>query len=104
MSQARLELLLETVESRPHDPFPHYGLALEYRGLGRLEEAAAVFRKLLAAHHDYVPAYLQAGMLFIELGRTEEARAVLMQGVEVAARVGDGHARDELQATLDGLA
>jgi len=103
VSQARLEALEEAVKSLPDDPFPRYGLALEYRSLGRREEAAEAFRGLLGAHPGYVPAYLQAGMLLIDLGRADEAREVLSRGIEVATRAGDTHARNELQATLDGM-
>ena len=99
----RLQLLIEAVEGLPHDPFPQYGLALEYKGLGRREEAVETFRTLMEGHPDYVPAYLQAGMVLMDLGRADQARAVLERGVEVAGRKGDGHARSELMAALASL-
>jgi len=102
MSQ-RLVALLEAVESLPHDPFPRYGLALEYKSLGRREEAVDTLSKLIQGHPDYVPAYLQAGMVLADLGRADEAREVLTRGVEAAGRKGDGHAKSELLAALSGL-
>lgn len=104
MPESRLEALLEAVKSFPDDPFPRYGLALEYKSLGRREEAADVLRQLLESHPDYVPAYLQAGMLLIELGSTDEARTVLTRGAEVAGRAGNGHARGEILDALGGIA
>jgi len=99
----RLQALLDAVESLPHDPFPRYGLALEYKGLGRREEAVETFRKLMDGSPDYLPAYLQAGMVLMDLGRADQAREVLERGVDVAGRKGDGHARSELMAALASL-
>jgi tetratricopeptide (TPR) repeat protein len=99
----RLQALLEAVESRPEDPFPRYGLALEYKGMGRREDAAETLRNLIDAHPTYVPAYLQAGMVLVDLGRAEAAKAVLERGVEVATRAGNGHAKSELLAALQAI-
>ena len=99
----RLEALLEVVKDHPHDPFPHYGLALEYKSLGRRDEAARAFRDLLKNHPNYVPGYLQAGMMFVELGLPDEARLALEKGVQVATQAGDGHAKSELLAALESL-
>jgi len=99
----RLDALLEIVKTRPHDPFPHYGLALEYKSLGRRDDAAQAFRELLKNHPNYVPGYLQAGMMFMEVGLHDEARQALEQGAQVAAQYGDGHARSEILAALDAI-
>ena len=39
----RLEELKRFVSLMPTDPFPLYGLALEYRSLGQFQDAAATF-------------------------------------------------------------
>ena len=38
----RLAMLEKMVAAQPDQPFPAYGLAMEYRKLGRLEEAEQV--------------------------------------------------------------
>jgi tetratricopeptide (TPR) repeat protein len=98
-----LERLQEFLAKKPGDSFVRYGLAMELGRLGRTDEAAECFRELLAADPDYVPAYLQAGMLLGRAGRTAEARAVLAAGLEAAARKGDGHALGEMQGVLAEL-
>jgi tetratricopeptide (TPR) repeat protein len=91
------------IDKAPADPFPRYGLAMEYRGQGRLDEAAAVFRELLESFPDYQASYLMAGETFAELGEHEAARRAFAAGVEVAGRKGDLHTRSELEAALARL-
>jgi hypothetical protein len=43
------------------------------------------------------------GQVLCELGRTEQAREVLTEGIAVAQRARDEHARSELQQALDAL-
>jgi len=99
----RLSMLEALIAKGTTDPFVRYARALELRGLDRPEEAAAAFEELRALHPRYVPTYLMAGQTLASLGRTEDARAWLTQGVEVAREERDEHARSELQQALDAL-
>jgi tetratricopeptide (TPR) repeat protein len=99
----RVELLTAFAAQRPEDPFPRYGLALEHKNAGRLDEAWGHFELLMAAHPDYTAGYLHAGNTLIALGRTNEARALFQRGIEVCARRGDAHAGGELQSALASL-
>jgi tetratricopeptide (TPR) repeat protein len=103
MANARLETLKNMVAQNPGDSFARYGLAMEYRNTGDLEAAAGEFQALMAANPDYSAAYYHGGQTLEQLGRIEEARAWYVQGLEVTARKGDLHARDELRAALDLL-
>lgn len=87
----------------PADPFPRYGLAMEYKGSGALDEAWVTFEELLTKFPDYVPTYLMAGQTLVALGRTEKALDVLRNGIAVAGRKGDLHAKKELEAALAEL-
>lgn len=104
MSATRLESLKLMVEQNPGDSFLRYGLAMEYRNTGDLERAAGEFRVVLGANPNYAPAWYQGGQTLERLGRLEEAREMYRQGVAVATRTGDQHARSEMQAALDLLA
>lgn len=84
----------------PGDPFPRYGLAMEFRSRGELEAAAAEFDALIAAFPDYVPSYLMAGGVAQQLGRADAARDLYRRGIDVATARGDAHARGELQSAL----
>ncbi len=99
----RIELLRSFIARRLDDPFPRYGLAMEHKNAGQLAEASAEFTALLAAHPDYVAAYLHAGNTLVALGQTAEARDVYRRGVEAAVRRGDAHARGEIEAALSAI-
>ena len=103
MSSKRLAVLEKMTGAGSTDPFAWYGLALEYKSLGRQEEAVATFGKLRALDPGYLPQYLMCGALLVELGRNAEARDWLSAGVATARQKGDGHALSELEAALGGL-
>jgi len=85
------------------DAFAWYGLAMEYRREARLADAAATFQSLRERQPDYLPQYLMAGQLLLELERKTEAEEWLRAGIELAGRVGDGKALGELQEALEGV-
>ncbi len=99
----RLEFLSKMAASGTEDPFVWYGLAMEYRSLGRLDEAFATFGALRERSPEYVPMYLMCGQMLESMGRAEDARAWLTSGVAAARAKGDGHALSELEAALGAL-
>lgn len=99
----RIATFKSFITRAPADPFPRYGLAMEYRTRGDLAEAWAAFSDLLDNFPDYVPTYLMAGGTLASLGRKDEAAAVYRRGIETAGRKGDGHARGELESALTAL-
>lgn len=101
--RSRREVLQEFAEKNPADAFALYGLALECAKLGDNPAAEGHFRKLLESHPGYVPAYQQYGQFLAELGRVDEARKLLSDGIVIAQKAGDTHARDEMQSTLNLL-
>jgi len=88
------------IDRSPQDPFPRYGLAMEHKGRGELDQAWAVFVELMTRFPDYVPTYLMAGGTAVALGRKEDAISAFQKGIEVATRRGDQHARRELEQAL----
>lgn len=101
--KSRLEMLEEWVGARPADAFSRYALALELRSAGRAEEAVTHFQKLHEANPDYVPGYLMHGQILNQLGRPDDARAILEKGIATAERVGNRHALGEMQDLLSSL-
>ncbi|MGA3294297.1 MAG: tetratricopeptide repeat protein [Candidatus Acidiferrales bacterium] len=98
--KSRREILEQFVAEKPADAFARYGLALECVKLGDDSAAAGHFHKLLELHPEYVAGYFQFGQFLARLGRLEEARNLLSDGIVVAQKSGDVHARDEMQAAL----
>jgi len=103
MPMDRLETLKSILAQNPSDALARYGLAMEYVKTGAYELAVAEFRELAIRKPDHAYACFHAGQTLEKLGRKDEARAMYAQGIEAAARKGDTHARDELQAALDQL-
>ena len=100
----RLATFRSFIARSPSDPFPRYGLAMELKTRGELAEAWTAFAELIEHFPDYVPTYLMAGGTLVALGRKDEAANVYRQGIEVAQRRGDQHARRELEAALSEVA
>jgi tetratricopeptide (TPR) repeat protein len=103
MPPSRIDMLKAFIAQRPSDPFPQYGLALEHKNAGQLEEAWGAFAALMEKHPTYTAAYLHAGNTAVALGRVEDARAVYARGVEASTKAGDTHARGELEGALAAL-
>ena len=99
----RLETLKELVRQNPSDTFARYGLAMEYARGGDFEASAAEYKGLVDAHPYYSAAYYHGGKVLERLGRLEEAREFYRLGIAVTTRLGDSHARDELQGALELL-
>ena len=98
-------MLREFVASSPGDPFPRYGLAMEYKNTGQLAEAEREFADLATRFPDYVPAYLHAGGVQLALGKREAAADTFRAGIAACGRKRppDGHALGELTAALESL-
>lgn len=99
----RLAFLEKSMADGSKDPFVAYALAMEYRTLGRPDDAVAAFTKLRASHPDYVPAYLMCGQVLVALGKPEDAREWLAAGIVAAKKKGDAHAAGELADALGAL-
>lgn len=98
--KSRREMLEQFVARKPADAFARYGLALECVKLGDDASAQSHFQSLLEANPEYVAGYFQYGQLLSRLGRLDDARRILADGMVMAQKTGDMHARDEMQAAL----
>lgn len=99
----RIATFKSFIARAPDDPFPRYGLAMEYRSRGDLATAWTAFSELLEQFPDYVATYLMAGGTLSALGRRDEAADIYRRGIEVATRRGDPHARGELETALNEI-
>lgn len=103
-NKLRRQKLEEFVAHNPDDAFARYGLALDCFRQGDLQEADSHFRTLLQTNPDYVPAYQMYAQLLAQNNRVDEAKTILAQGVASAIRVGNQHARSEMESHLADLA
>lgn len=87
----------------PDDLFLRYSLAMELEKEEEHERSLALLAELRACQPPYLAAFFMAGKQLVGLGRIEEARAVLRNGVEEARRQGDAHAAAEMAEDLAAL-
>ena len=97
----RLDMLVQLVASGTADSFGWYALALEYRKLGRIDDALKTFEALSERDPDYLPMYLMAGQMLTEADRLVDAVWWLERGLALARRVGNSQAAGELEQALD---
>ena len=102
MNTQRIEMLKKAILEEPGDPVYKYGLALEYLHSQRTE-AKKLFDELLVVHVDYLPAYYQAGMLFIDDGEEEKGKRILEAGIALARAKGEQKTMNELMNLLDSV-
>jgi len=87
----------------PGDVFLRYSLAMELDKEGDHEASLARFGELTRDQPPYVPAFFMAGQQLARLGRMDEARRVLRDGIEAARIQGDTHAAGEMGEFLASL-
>jgi predicted Zn-dependent protease len=61
------------------------------------------FQRLLTDHPDYTAGYFMAAQTLAKVGRTDEAKSQLNDGIASARRTCNQHALSEMQAMLDEL-
>ena len=101
--KSRRQKLEEFVAQNPKDTFSRYGLALEYLREGDKAGAEEQFRALIENHADYVPGFQMYAQMLAQDNRRAEARAILTAGIAAATRVGNAHARSEMEGLLGEL-
>jgi thioredoxin-like negative regulator of GroEL len=102
-AETRKQQLEKLLADDPNDAFLRYGLAMECASAGDDEAALRTLRQMFADKIEYVPAYQQAGQIFMRLDRLDDARETFLQGIALAKRVGNAHAAGEMEGFLDTL-
>jgi Tfp pilus assembly protein PilF len=99
----KVAALKEILVLDPKNSFARYGIAMELVSQGDTPAALDEFNTLLATDPDYTAGYFMAAQTLAGLGRNDEAMARLRDGIASAARAGNTHALNEMQAMLDDL-
>ena len=100
---SRVDKILEMMQSGGKDAFLQHALALEYIKLGQLQPALEQFSDLLSANPDYVGSYYHLGKLYESLGDVINALSAYEKGMEVAKKLKEQHAYNELMSARDEL-
>jgi tetratricopeptide (TPR) repeat protein len=99
----RLQMLKDLLSQDPNNQLARYGLAMEYSGNGEVDASVSEFKKLIEINPDYANAYFMAAQALAKAHRSDEAKQLLRQGITAAARIGNNHAQNEMQAFLEEL-
>jgi len=102
MNQNRLEQLIKFREEDPSDPFPLYGLALEYQKTD-VNKSEELFNTLLADFPEYLPTYYHAAKLKASVGNNEQALSIYKMGIVLASKLKDTTTARELKSAYDEL-
>ncbi len=101
--EERLRAIEQVVRDEPEDPLGHYLLGIEYRMLGRLDDAANALRRAIERDPDYTAAYRELGKALRDAGKREEAIDAFERGLAVAERTRDLQTGKEMAVLLKRL-
>jgi Tfp pilus assembly protein PilF len=99
----RLQRLREMLAQQPTDSFLNHAMALEEIKLGNEAAARALFESILQREPQYIGSYYHLGKLLERQGDETAAIEVFERGMEVAKKLGDQHALNELRGAYDNL-
>jgi predicted Zn-dependent protease len=92
--------LREILALDPKNSFARYGIAMELANQGETDAAISEFDTLLVVDPDYTAGYFMSAQTLAGAGRKPEAIERLRAGIACAARSGNSHALNEMQAML----
>ena len=103
MTHARLDTFRQMVARDPANPLARFGLANEALKLGLHAEAHEHLVAYLAAYDDEGNGFGRLADALVGLGRGDEARAALRQGIAASHRFGHPSMAQEFEARLEEL-
>lgn len=99
----RIEKLKQMLQSSPHDCFLLHALGLEYIKLDEIKTGIEYFEKVIAANENYVGTYYHLAKAYEKMGNEIKAVEIYENGIAIATKMKDNHARNELQMALEDL-
>ncbi|MEW6324412.1 MAG: hypothetical protein AB1515_03390 [Nitrospirota bacterium] len=103
MASPRIQQLEKILALDPADPSTHFGLGKAYGEEEQWEPSAAAYRQAIALQPDYTAAYEGLSQALRALGRTEELRTILEEGIAVGEKTGDHIPTEKMRARLHRL-
>jgi Tfp pilus assembly protein PilF len=100
MTSTNIKTLLRRVKENPGDLFSKFALALELINVQKHDEAILLFKDIIHRDPEYVGAYYHLGGQYQIKKENKMAIDTYKQGIEVAERLQDVHAKSELATAL----
>ena len=99
---SRIEQLRILEEESPNDDFVIYTIGLELLK-SSTAEAETYFDKNHKLNPNYLANFYQLGKLKLELGKYDEAKIILEEGITLAKKDNNKHAQNELEFLLEDV-
>ena len=99
----RRDRIVRMLEQEPDDVFLNFSFAMELTKENESDRALAQFDRVISLDPTYTAAHYHKGNTLIGLGRQEEARAILTEGVAACKQIGDDHAHREMLDLLTSI-
>ena len=99
----RLQTLLGWLEITPHDPFIHFGIAMEYISMDDHEKALQKMEFILEGFPDYLANYYQLAKQYEIAEAKEKAIEVYEKGISLALKQNETKTANELRSALEEL-
>jgi Tfp pilus assembly protein PilF len=99
----RIQKLLELLAASPRDCFLMHALGLEYLKRNEISKSIEYFLRVLHTDNDYVGTYYHLAKAYERVEQQQDAVRTYRQGIQVATKLKDQHAKNELQMALDDL-
>jgi uncharacterized protein HemY len=99
----RINQIREMLAETPNDPFLYYVLGLELVKKKNYQEAMQALQTVITLDENYVAAYYQLALIFIELDIVDVARTYIQKGIEKAILKKDLKSKAELEELLEGI-
>ena len=103
MTDTKLETFRRMAAKNPENALARFGLANEAMKAGLYEEARAELETYLARHDDEGNGWGRLAECLERLGRRDEARAALHQGIDASNRFGHPSMAAEFEERLEAL-
>jgi len=102
-SEHRIQRLKEMLGQDPNDSFSRYALALEYAGIREFQSAIDELETVIQRDPKYLAAFHQLGQILGRLNRTQEAKKIYRQGIDLAQELGEEKEAKEMREELEEL-
>lgn len=92
----RIDQLKALLAADPEDSFVRFAIAMEYKNQGDINEAIRIFIDLKSRDPEYVGLYFHLGKCYEEDESLDMALNIYQEGIDIANKLNDTHARSEL--------
>lgn len=102
MNAERIKLLEKYIQEEPNNPFNGYALAMEYYE-SHPEKSLELLLEIINNHPDYLPSYFKTAHLLWEMDETTRTDKVFRKGIQLAKKLNDTKALQELTSAYQNF-